>query len=319
MHEDNQAFRRLKIDCVIAGGTRVSWDLNPHMVDPGPYSFQLQVGHTGLTDADDWEDVGAPEIDTYYIIDDEKRTWGKTLDPHYRVKLITGVATYYSEPESCDGKLSKRDWLNAREIIRKEILRHSVLTSPEGYLLKVRRYGPRCTECTDEFTEEVSKTNCPDCYGTGFQNGYFEPMPACFADLSQPQVRDHRNPSKGMDKEYVISARFIGDTQLYSYDVWVNKTSGERYYLHTIKTAAHVRGVPIVYDAELRLAPFSDVIYTVPVGESFASSSLFSRTKAVKPCPTPAPTPQKRAKPSLNYLEAAMLELRERRRRSRKR
>jgi hypothetical protein len=261
----NTVFQRLLVDNTVNGGTRVQWEMQRHFSDAGPYTFQLQVGHTGLNTSDDWIDVGAPVVDTYFTFDLNKRVWGKTPDPHYRVELTTGTGTYYSEPEKVEGRLQKRDWLTAREIIRKELLRHRVLTSPDGYLLKSRRYGPQCPSCLDQLTGEVSYTNCPDCYGTSFENGYFTPMPACFADVSLEQDRDHRQEDKGMDHQDVITARFIGDPSLYSYDVWVNRTSDERYYIHNVAVKGHVRGYPLIYDAELRLAPFSDIIYTFDI------------------------------------------------------
>lgn len=294
-----QPFSRVTIDYIVQGGGRISWEIDRHFTDPGPYTFQVQIGHTGLSDADDWDDVGAPVIDTYFKIDVEKQLFGKTLDVHYRVQLTTTLGTYISNPQSVEGLLSTRDWLNAREIVRKEILRHHALTSVNGYLLKVRRYGPLCGECSDQFTNEVSKSNCPTCFGTGYELGYFTPLAATYADIGLAEQREHRNPSVGMESKSIITGRFIGDPQLYSYDVWVNGHSDERYYMHTLKVTAQVRGVPIVYDAELRYAPFTDIVYTVPIiGEgSQARVSDKLSSKKVKTW---------KNKSELNYLEAAI-------------
>ncbi len=311
MHEYNETFSRVTVDCIIVGGTRVSWEMNRHFIDPGPYTFQLQVGHTGINEADDWTDVGSPVVDTYFTFDTEKRVYGKTQETHYRVELTTGLDTYYSEPADCDGHLQKRDWLNGREIVRKEFLRHRVLTSPEGFLLKARRYGPRCPTCLDEFTEEVGRTNCEDCYGTGFENGYFDPLPACFADISEDTGREHRDANIGMENKQVIKGRFIGDPQLYSYDVWVDKTSGKRYYIHCVNTVSQVRGVAIIYDAELRLAPFSDVIYTVPISTGFSAP----RTKQIKPAVKQWTTP---VKTDLNYMELVLRQAKQKTRSSKR-
>lgn len=306
------AFARVKVDYVVQGGARIFWEMNRHFIDPGPYSFQLQIGRTGVQDADDWIDLGTPVVDTYQTFDPDQRIFGKTQDVHYRLMLTTLTGVYTSMIADTDGLLIKRDWINYREITRKEMLRHRVHTSINGFLLKVRRYGPRCLVCTDPLTEEVRKTNCPDCYGTGFQFGYFEPLPATYADVSLQDNREHRNPQVGMEKQDVISARFIGDPQLYSYDVWVNAYSDERHYMHKITEKAHVRGVPLIYDAELRLAPFTDVVYTVPIigANAMFRQSVQSTTKA-EPC--------HKIKPQLNYLADAFAELRERRARSSRR
>lgn len=273
----DNVFSKISVDYLVAGNARISWELNRHFIDPGPYTFQLQMGRTQLADADDWIDVGAPVVDTYFALDTSKRLFGKTLDVHYRVELTTTIDTYVSPAVNSYGLLSKRDWLFAREMTRKELLRHSVFTSPSGYLLKAIRYGPKCPTCLDTYTGEISNSRCPDCYGTGYENGYFAPLSAFYADVGLDTTRDKIDPNKGMDKQDVIQARFIGDTQLYTYDVWINGTSDERYYIHTVQVASQIRGVPIVYQAELKLAPFSDVVYTVPL--DLLSSSISKKRK----------------------------------------
>jgi hypothetical protein len=159
--------------------------------------------------------------------------------------------------------------------------------------------------CTDEFTEEVTKTNCADCFGTGFEFGYFDPLPAMYADIGLQQNREHRNPNVGMEKQDIVTARFIGDPQIYSYDVWCNNYSDERHYIHNITEKAHVRGVGLIFEAELRLAPFTDIIYTIPLDNAFDLKAGNPITKLPPQC---KPT----TKPSLNYLDAAFAELRER-------
>ena len=303
-----QSFARVTVDNLIQGGARVSWEIERHFVDPGSYDFQLQIGHTGLDEADDWTDVGSPVVDTYYAFDLEKRAYGKTLDTHYRVELTTTSGTYYSRPAPSDGLLSKKDWLIAREIVRNEQLRHSALTSVKGFLVKARRYGPRCLSCTDPLTEEVSQSQCQDCYGTGFDLGYFEPLPTYFCDIGLEQNREHRNPQTGMEKQDVVKARFVGDTQLYSYDVWINEFSDERYYMHTIGSVANVRGVPLVFDVELRLAPYTDVIYTLPLTKDSIPDPP-GRTKTWEKREAPPRSP------GLTYLEATLNDLKSRKRR----
>ena len=257
------------VDYLVSGGARVSWELARHFIDPGTYTFQLQAGHTGLEDADDWEDVDVPVVNTYFKLDNTQRLFGKTLDLYYRVKLTTDIDTYYSIPQNCFGKLLKRDWLKAKEIIRKELLRHRVLTSSDGYLLKARRYGPPCTDCSDvvtELTGEIANSHCASCYGTGFEFGYFSALPGTYADVGLEKNAEKRDPQIGMVKPQAIQARFIGDPLLYTYDIWVEGTSDLRYYITEVDELVQMRSVPLVFNATLKLAPFTDVVYTIPLG-----------------------------------------------------
>lgn len=263
-----QPFSRVLVSYLTAGGATISWELQRHFIDPAPYTFQLQVGHTFNPEAADWTDVGAAVIDTFFTVDPDKQQFGKWSEVHYRVKLTTGVDTYFSEAEPASGLLSRRDWLLAREITRLEKLRHRIQTSVDGFLLKAIRYGPACTDCLDPLTQEVTNSHCSTCFGTAFENGYFKPLESQFFDLSTENTREHLNPNTGTEKQDVVQARFVGAPQIESYDAWVDATSDKRYYIHRVSVVAKVRNVPIVVDVELRQAPFSDVIYEVPLSPS---------------------------------------------------
>lgn len=260
-------FDRLRVWPKIAGGTRVEWTLHPHFSDPRPHTFQLQFGRTGNPDADDWTNVGAEVTDDYFADDDTQRVYGKSQWTHYRVVLTTPNGTYASAPQNLLGRLSQRDWLLAREIIRRETLRLQKSAGIEGYLLKRRLFGQSCT-CVDTQTGEVRNAQCPDCYGTGFVNGYYSPSPCFYAELQPHGSRNHldEGQSRGtVDDEARTPARMLNSPQVHSYDVWVDATTDFRWIIHGIKSIVEIRGMPIVVMAELRLAPFSHPVYRIAI------------------------------------------------------
>jgi len=259
-------FDRVHVSYLIRGGTRVMWDLLPDFTDPLPHTFTLQVGRSGNPSADDWEDVGLPSENTFYAVDGDQRVWGKTQYTHYRVKLETPSGTYYSEPTDGIGILGRRDWRIAREIIRKEKLRNR-LASSEGVLLKRREHGPKCTQCVDLQTQEVKDPDCENCFGTGFQCGYFYPMGCVWADLSPKTRRKHLDDQgmRGVVADIVMSARMLMLPLIQEYDVWVNLKTDDRYYIHSIQHIAEIRGVPLIANVELRPAEYSDVIYSIEI------------------------------------------------------
>ena len=258
-------FDRVHVSYLIRGGTRVMWDLVPEFVDPLPYTFQLQVGRVGGTGGE-WDDVGIPQDNTFYAIDGEQRVYGKTQWTHYRVELTTPVGTYYSQPTNLMGILSHRDWRMAKEIVRKERLRCRLAAS-EGFLLKRRFSGPKCTLCTDLQTEECRDPDCPQCYGTGYQCGYYYPMACVWADISPRAVHKKTNneATRGTIADIVVSGRMLMLPLLEENDVWVNKVTDDRYYVHRIQNVAEIRGVPLVADVELRPAAFTDTVYEIEI------------------------------------------------------
>lgn len=264
-------FDRVVVSYLIKGGTRVMWELVPSFNDPRPLEFQLQVGTTANQDADDWEDVGLPVTDQYFAIDGEKRLYGKTNWSYYRVKLTTLKGEYVSDPVNLQGTMAQRDWRLAREILRKELVAHKG-ASQLGYLLKRRVTGQRCKLCLDHMTKEVRNPACPSCYGTGFQCGYYYPMGCVWANM-QPKARRTEldgGQGRGTVNDIVVSARMTLTDLLGEDDVWVNKVTDDRYYIHKVQHVAEWRGVPLVGDVEMRPVPFSSVIYDIAIPPQLA-------------------------------------------------
>ena len=48
-------------------------------------------------------------------------------------------------------------------------------------------------------------------------------------------------------------------------DVWVNRETDDRYYIHSIQDVAEIRGVPLIANVEMRPAPYTDIAYTIPI------------------------------------------------------
>lgn len=260
-------FKRVSVDHMIRGVTRVWWQLDSAFNDTGPYSFQLQVGRTGLKDATDWKNVGEPVVDGYVALDPAWRESGYDNTVHYRVVLTTARTKYVSQAASCFGQLNERDWLIAGEIVRKEQVRNKLVASP-GYLLKRMRYGKQCTRCLDPLTKEITDNDCPECGGTGFAVGWHPPLAMQCWDLS-PQVIDEDvdNNAKGNTRNQpYVTARVIGFPAVNKWDVWVNANSDERWSVESIQIVAAIRNIPLVYQLKLGLLPFSNSAYAIEVG-----------------------------------------------------
>jgi len=259
-------FRRVSVDHMIHGITRVWWQLEPEFNDPGPYTFQLQVGGTGLAEADDWQDILAPIVNGYFALDDKRHDAGTVITAHYRLALTTPRGHYVSSPAPSTGELAEHDWLLSREIIRKESLRHRKM-SVGGYLLKAFRYGSPCPRCRDRLTDESADIDCPQCYGTSYENGYHPALALQCWDLSPQVIEEEVDATlKGSTRNNgSITARVIGFPALNSRDIWVNGATDERWVLRAIKVSASLRGVPLVYDVQMEIIPLTNVAYHIPL------------------------------------------------------
>ena len=260
-------FDRIRVWPLVAGDTRVEWTVHPQFTDPLPHTFQLQMGHTSNPEADDWCDVGLSVVNGFFAIDPSQRIHGKFQWTHYRIVMTTVNGIYASKPQHAMGDLSKRDWLRAREILRMENIRLRKEAGQEGYLLKRKLFGTVCT-CLDTMTKEVRDPNCTECFGTGFIGGYFDPYPCFYVELDTHGHRSHQDDKQQrgtVDDLPRVRARMLNIPQVFSYDVWVDRDSDNRWVVHTIKNIVEIRGVPIVLSAELRLAPYTHPIYSIEI------------------------------------------------------
>ena len=260
-------FKTVSIDFLIEGNTRVTWAISDKFNAPGPITYQLQVGGTANPLADDWADVGASGVDSFAMLDPQRRAFGKQLTVHYRVKATDALNNiYYSQPAVVLGDLSFHDWVKARSILRRERQRAKAAAGVNGFLLKRKRDGVDCPICTNPGTGDTDDSSCQACYGTGFTGGYYAPMPEQYVDLGQQSYEEERMASPDvMSANARVEGRFLGNPLLSSGDVWVDGSSDLRYYIGKISVIARVRNLPIVISAEMWQFAFDNVIYKFPV------------------------------------------------------
>jgi hypothetical protein len=257
------AFSRIEVDYSVKGESRITWEIRGDFVEAFPHSYQLQVNRN-WSEPGDWQNVGLPVVNTCYAIDDTQRQFGRTLRVAYRVVLTTSLGTYTSQPAEVLGKLSYRQWLQARAIIRRALLEPKGLESFPGYLLKRKLHGTPCTTCVDPYTGGITKTDCVDCHGTGIIDGYWQATTNTMYDMS-PELRESKRDPRGTVNELVAVGKFVALPLMHSRDIWVDKHSDRRYVIHRIRNINEINQVPILAEVELRLCQLDGIEYTIPL------------------------------------------------------
>ncbi len=88
-----------------------------------------------------------------------------------------------------------------------------------------------------------------------------------------PARQRKTDPQRGVLGDRVITARGLNCPWLDNGDVWVNFRDDRRYIVHTVREL-DFRGAIFVFDPiELRLAPTTDIIYTLPRPDDVEESS----------------------------------------------
>lgn len=273
-------FKRIQIVTQPLGGSFIAWELFSNFKAPGPFHFYADFGRSGTTE---WEPLSSdPVVDACFTVDPARRYYDHLADFSYRVRLVLpnlqdnegNCTVHISQPQQANGLWSKRDWLLAREIARKEYLyqRKRTNLTAVGILLKRRRWGVVCEDCKEFDTGEVQARWCPNCYGTGFEGGFFKGVDFTVTMDAPWQREFKRHPQKSMTNNIIRHGRAVAYPYVDSDDIYVRKDNGERYYVHAIRQEAEVGGIPVVVSIELRLAPSTDLAYTVPLtGGSYSS------------------------------------------------
>lgn len=76
-----------------------------------------------------------------------------------------------------------------------------------------------------------------------------------------------------MVADQVQTARAVACPFVAAHDVWVSDRTGERWVIQGKQEVATMKGKPLIYNVEMRLADPSSVVYDVPLTGSGSSSS----------------------------------------------
>jgi hypothetical protein len=234
-------------------------------------SFQLQVNRNA-DEPNAWVNVSPPVVNQLFALDTTQRQFGKGLRINYRVVLtMPDGSTYTSDNATVLGNLTKHQWLLAKAISRRAPLKAKSLHSYEGWLLKRAVQGSYCT-CVDPITHGIMDSNHVLCAGTGRLTGFWLAGQLKVFDISPEGEETRVDPKLQRGTVNALSQQVVArcvPIPMPTYkDAWVDAHSGRRYYILDVTPENELNRVPILASMKMRLAEFSDVIYTVPLGLS---------------------------------------------------
>jgi len=278
-------FKRVDVWPMTRGGTSICWQLGQDVHFNEPYHFYVDFGQPAT---DEWLTLNAePIVDDCCYTDICQRTWSDLNTGYYRVRLVLpsapGMPVYKSQPAPSSGHMDRKDWLIARDIMRREYLQQRKVDGTQGFLLKRKQFGMACPRCLDWDTKEVRDSDCPVCYGTGFVGGYYPGVEYWITGVPGKNRRiDAGSPPRGNSSDMVNQPpRCILYPQIDTRDIWIQANSDERWIIDGYSVISEYRGVPLIAGVKLKLAPATDIVYSVGI-EPVSSSSSQSTTEVSK-------------------------------------
>lgn len=234
-----------------------NWELNDSFSAPGPFEFRIQMAPTPTGP---WETISGPVIDSYYWAD-ERKPVGKTAARNYRVTMVDAAGVQYaSEPVLPAGDLDLREFLIAREILRKEELNARMMAGVRGQVWIAAEYGTKCPKCLDPITGHVRNSHCSKCHGTGFYPSHYGPF-TMWLSFSQNQNGMTHDEVGGTKDDKQFSVRAIGTPRLKKNDVIRDTRTGKMFYIQAVSNAAELRRIPIVQQLTVSEAATTDQCY----------------------------------------------------------
>ena len=275
-------FKQVEVFITPASETIIQWWLDRCFpMNSAQPVFYIEVARAG----GEWSRLNPDEPVTNYCVyvDRVKYRCGKDNDIFYRVIASDGVNEFASTPEATLGVWNRHDLLIARDVVRKEYLLLKQYNGTLGYLLKRRNYGVPCSNpnCLDPDLLIPVSDSCPECFGTGFQNGYFNAL-AYYIDLGAfASSKDVAIPIGTIDSRTRLG-RCVAYPRVDEYDIWVDGDKNKRYVIREVERLVEIKGKPLVYKLKLNELSVSAAEYRipldqpvpVPVGESSGSPEL---------------------------------------------
>lgn len=194
---------------------------------------------------------------------------------------------------SAHPKIDKRLRLISRVVIRRAATALRYFNGIEIAVFKRRHFGRRCT-CVDLKTKEVLYSNCTDCYGTGWEGGFYPAIPTLGRLMdAEPaintEVEGRTNVLRGrlslinfprIEKDDII-------VELDSNRRWVvngtDDTHWRRRKVIQASTCTELARTSVFYNLDpsaVTLLPPEEEVYVEPTGPAFSSafSSAFDVT-----------------------------------------
>lgn len=268
MTDVTAAIRRFIVDggvpLMTGRGVAVRWDMDPVWAKR---NIQVKVLF-GRTATDEFTVIATVTGDTEYLDSTDRRLNNDLTTMWYALKVedLDNGEYWFSNAQPVGTAMRKREWLVAKEIVRREYVRFTRLRAGvRGFHLRRRITGQVCTYCTSPETGQITRANCPYCYGTGFVGGYYKPQ-EMWVEMN-PDVKMRRlDPEQGMISGVQKNIKCLAYPVAHPNDYWVSAKTGLAYrFLDGMTTIAQLEEEPLIIGCDVYIEHSDHVIYKFPI------------------------------------------------------
>ena len=203
--------------------------------------------------------------DTYFYQDYKVAKHGLSQNFWYRINVTSGIKpdeSVLSEPLSVEFGVQPHRYRITRKARHDLYVTLSRLNGSVYTVLKRKRFGPRCTTCFNEFTQDVLLSSCGECYGTSYQEGYHDPI-SIWGKLD-PTVIQQQFGTQGVSEMSMMGFVTLDYPLIDLEDIIVENQTNRRFLVRQ-KMQTQVSGIPVHQDLQLSELARSAIEYSIPV------------------------------------------------------
>lgn len=191
------------------------------------------------------------------------------------VGLVASRDQHMADPQtifSPRAGVARRLQLIQRSIQRKAIIAIQFFSGVSVAVLKRRHFGVRCTHCFDQAVKMVTLSNCKNCYGTGWEGGYFDPILSYARVMDSPADIQSESSSKTMIVQSQIE--LLDFPRLEKGDIIVEVDNNKRWIVHSMGERV-LRRQRISQHATCRELERSASEYLVPINRESLTETTY--------------------------------------------
>lgn len=234
-------------------GFTFKWQIEPDFTGPRPWTFVLQETRNH---GKSWIDISEPIVNAFIYQEHVTRIYPRTDTIKFRILSTDGNKKKYTSFSIAPyAVLTKREFLLAREIMRKEILMMKRSSGTPVKLFKRDYFARAAPEGVDPISDSVID---PD-----FEVGDLYCGPYDLMAAFQPQTKDIKQEDSGLghSEQFQFKMRTIGFPYINAYDVIFDDNEDRAFKVGTVVDVAEIRRMAVVQDLAVNEIEKSSPIY----------------------------------------------------------
>ncbi len=242
----------------------ISWSIGKEVKIP----LAFNIFRSGI-DSGEFEKLNRAPITHPFYFDDGLKPLSKLFHVVYKLEVLFPFTdeTQMTRPIPlvCSPRLA-RTFFVARRMDEKHGIEYASHTGIELVILKRKQWGEKCTECINEVTGSSTKTDCGNCFGTGFEGGFWKPYETLGKIDPLVKTQSLQDPL-GYQENINTQIHLRAFPIVVDGDVIVEKCQNLRWYVQVVQLIEHGR-YPVKQLVEGRQIERGSPIYEIPVEES---------------------------------------------------